>query len=137
MPTPATRSVDADAVRLDVWLWAARFFKTRALAKQAIEAGRIELDDNVSKPSRLVRAGDRLAVTRAQERMLFVVVAVSTQRGPASSAQALYVETEESKAAREREREMRRLTGAGLAHPQGRPGKHARRQLRDLKEGAS
>lgn len=137
MTTSAKPSADAPAVRLDVWLWAARFFKTRALAKQAIEGGRIDLNDDAAKPARLVRAGDRLGVTRAQERMHIVVVALSAQRGPASIAQTLYTETAESKAEREREREWRRLTGAGLAHPQGRPGKHARRQLRDLKEGAS
>ncbi|WP_440222411.1 RNA-binding S4 domain-containing protein [Dokdonella sp. MW10] len=122
-------------MRLDIWLWAARFFKTRSLAKQAIEGGKIDVDGEPAKPAKTVHEGHRLRIRRGDERLEVTVVALSSMRGPAPVAQALYEETPESRATRERDREMRRLTGAGLAHPQGRPDKHARRQIRELKEG--
>lgn len=122
-------------VRLDVWLWAARFFKTRALAKQAIEGGKVEVNDASAKPARLVRIEDRLRITRGVERMLIRVIALSVTRGPATLAQALYEESTESMQRREQEREMRRLTGAGIDHPPSRPDKHSRKLLRGFKEG--
>lgn len=123
-------------VRLDVWLWAARFFKTRALAKQAIEGGKIEVNDASAKPARPVRVEDRLRITRGVERMSIRVIALSATRGPAKLAQALYEESAESIQRREQEREMRRLTGAGIDHPPSRPDKHSRRLLRGFKEGS-
>ena len=123
------------AVRLDIWLWAARFYKTRSLARQAIEGGKVDLDDGAAKPAKLVHVGDRLRVRRGEERFEVVVSALSAQRGPASMTQELYAETEASRHERERLRELRRLTGAGLAHPQGRPDKHSRKLLRGFKEG--
>ncbi len=122
-------------VRLDVWLWAARFFKTRALAKQAIEGGKVEVNDAATKPARLIHVADRVCITRGIERFSIRVTATSATRGPASVAQALYEESAESLAAREHEREMRRLTGAGFDHPHKRPDKHSRKLLRDFKEG--
>src|SRR6476620_9360644 len=95
--TPAA----APSVRLDIWLWAARFFKTRSLAKQAIEGGKVALNDAAAKPSRGVHAGDRLAIRRGEEAFVVDVIALSEQRGPAAAAQALYRETEESRATRE------------------------------------
>lgn len=126
---------EAGAVRLDVWLWAARFFKTRSLAKQAVEGGKVELNGAGGKPSKLVRAGDRLAVNRAGERYEIEVLALSEQRGPAPVAQQLYREDEASRARREAEREQRRLAGAGMAAPATRPDKKSRRQIKQLKEG--
>lgn len=123
-------------VRLDVWLWAARFYKTRSLAKQAIEGGKIEVNDAAAKPARLVHIDDRLRITRGLERIVIRVLATSATRGPATVAQALYAESAESLATRENEREMRRLTGAGFDHPQKRPDKHSRRLLRGFKEGS-
>ena len=123
-------------VRLDVWLWAARFFKTRSLAKEAIEGGKIEVNEAPAKPARLLRIGDRLRVTRGIERMVIRVIALSAARGPASQAQSLYEESAESIQRREQEREMRRLTGAGFDHPPSRPDKHSRRLLRGFKEGS-
>ncbi len=123
-------------VRLDVWLWAARFFKTRALAKQAIEGGKIEVNDASAKPARPVRVEDHLRITRGVERMSIRVIALSATRGPAKLAQALYEESAESIQRREQEREMRRLTGAGIDHPPSRPDKHSRRLLRGFKEGS-
>lgn len=128
-------SDDVDGVRLDVWLWAARFFKTRSLAKQAIEGGKIEVNDASPKPARPVHVDDRIRITRGIERMQVRVAGLGNMRGPASQAQALYEETAESLKAREAAREMRRLTGAGLDHPQFRPDKHSRKLLRELKEG--
>ena len=128
-------NANADGVRLDVWLWAARFYKTRSLAKQAIEGGKVEVHDAAPKPARSVHIDDRIRITRGIERMQVRVSAISSARGPATQGQALYEETPESREAREAAREMRRLTGAGLDHPPSRPGKHSRRLLREFKEG--
>jgi ribosome-associated heat shock protein Hsp15 len=119
-------------VRADVWLWAARFFKTRSLAKQAIVGGRIDVNGAACKPAKTLRAGDRLKIGRGEERLEVEVVALSDRRGPASVAQALYVETEASRAAREVAREQHRLIGAG--GPPKRPDKQARRELRRLRD---
>jgi ribosome-associated heat shock protein Hsp15 len=124
-----------DQMRLDIWLWAARFYKTRSLARQAIEGGRITHNDASPKPARLVHVGDRIGISRGIERMQIVVAAIATSRGPASVAQTLYEETPESRKARDVAREMRRLTGAALDHPARRPDKHSRRLLREIKEG--
>jgi ribosome-associated heat shock protein Hsp15 len=123
------------SVRLDVWLWAARFHRTRSLAKQAIEAGHVAINGVAGKPAKAVVVGDRIAVTRGEERIEVVVAALSEQRGPASVAQTLYVETEASAAARAAARELRRLTMAGQAKPPTRPDKRARRQLLDFLKG--
>ncbi len=123
-------------VRLDIWLWAARFYKTRSLAKQAIEGGKIEVDDAAVKPARMIHVDDRLRISRGIERFAIRVLATSSVRGSAAIAQTLYEESAESLASRERESEMRRLTGAGFDHPPGRPDKHSRRLLRNLKEGS-
>lgn len=119
-------------VRIDVWLWAARIYKTRSLAKASIEAGRVAIDGVACKPSRQVRVGDRLVVSRGGERIEFDVRALSDQRGPAPVAQGLYEETAASRAAREAAREQRRLHGAGYQAPPARPDKRARRELMRL-----
>jgi len=119
------------AVRADIWLWAARFFKTRSLSRQAIDGGRIEVNGAHCKPAKLVRVGDRLRIGRGEERLEVVVQALSEQRGPASVAVTLYEETPESLATREADREQRRLVGH--VGPQRRPDKQARRELRRLK----
>ncbi|MGB5852147.1 MAG: S4 domain-containing protein [Rhodanobacter sp.] len=120
--------------RLDIWLWKARFFKTRGLARVAIEAGRVELGGARCKPSRAVHVGDRLRVSRGHERMELDVLALASRRGPASEAQLLYRETEASREAAEALREQRRLSGAALDHPARRPDRQARRQLRKIKD---
>jgi ribosome-associated heat shock protein Hsp15 len=119
-------------VRADVWLWAARFFKTRSLAKQAIDGGRIDVNGAGCKPAKTLRAGDRLKISRGVERLEVEVVALSDKRGPAAVAQALYAETEASRAARELAREQHRLVGA--SGPPKRPDKQARRELRRLRD---
>jgi len=129
----AAASGDSRAgVRLDVWLWAARFFKTRSLAKQAIEGGKVELAEGSARAARLVHVGDRLRVARGEERYEVDVLGLSETRGPASVAQRLYGETESGRAARLAAAEQRRLTGAGYAKPPSKPDKRARRLIRAL-----
>ncbi|RCS30567.1 RNA-binding S4 domain-containing protein [Rhodanobacter denitrificans] len=118
--------------RADVWLWAARFFKTRSLAKQAIDGGRIDVNGVGCKPAKTLHAGDRLKISRGEERLEVEVLVLSDRRGPASAAQALYRETEASCVAREAAREQKRLVGAN--GPVKRPDKQARRELRRLKD---
>ncbi len=118
-------------VRADVWLWAARFFKTRSLAKGAVVGGKIAVNDASCKPAKVLHVGDRLRVRRGEEILEVEVLALSDKRGPASVAQTLYRESEASIAAREAAREQRRLTGSD--HPAARPDKRARRALRGLK----
>ena len=125
----------ADDLRIDVWLWAARFFKTRSLAKQAVGGGKVELNGGPCKAARPVRVGDRMIVRRGEETMEVEVLGLSEQRGPAPAAQALYRESEASRVAREAARANRRLMLA--PRPVGRPGKHDRADLRRLKEGGS
>jgi len=126
-PVPPTITV-----RADVWLWAARFFKTRSLARQAIDGGRVEVNDAGCKPAKGLHVGDRLKIGRGEERWEVMVLALSDKRGPASVAATLYEETEASRAAREMAREQHRLVGAG--GPPKRPDKQARRELRRLKD---
>ncbi len=119
-----------DRVRIDKWLWAARFFKTRTLAADAVKGGRVELDGARVKASKEVAAGDELKITIGQTRRTVIVLAVSGQRGPAPVAQTLYEETPQSVAAREAAAEVRRLQspppGADLGM---RPTKRDRRRL--------
>ena len=119
-------------MRLDVWLWAARFFRTRALARQAIETGKVEVDGQRPKPSRVVRPGDALRIARGVETFEVAVVALSDVRGPAPVAQAMYCETEASKAARAEARQLATAARAGYTPPGSRPDKRARRLIRAL-----
>lgn len=128
---PATGD-DGASVRLDVWLWAARFYKTRALAKQAVEGGKVEVNGAAGKPAKAVRRGDLLRVTRGEDRHEVEVLGLSEARGPARVAQLLYRETEAGRAAREAAAEQRRLIGASQAKPPGKPDKRARRLIRAL-----
>src|SRR4249919_1464419 len=116
-----------DNVRLDLWLWAARFFKTRSLAKQAIESGKVEVAGQLAKPSRAVRVGEAMQVRRGVEVFEIEILALSNQRGPASVAQTLYRESEASIARREAEREKRRMEANGYRAPTSKPDKRARR----------
>jgi ribosome-associated heat shock protein Hsp15 len=116
-------------IRLDKWLWAARFFKTRSLAAAAVTGGKVTLNNERAKPSRIVRAGDRVTVRRGAYEWTVSVQAVARLRGPAAKAQLLYAETEES--ARKREAAIAQLK---LEHPPefdspGRPSKKDRRAM--------
>ncbi|MBN8261111.1 MAG: RNA-binding S4 domain-containing protein [Xanthomonadales bacterium] len=127
-----TIDATAAAVRLDLWLWAARFFKTRALAKHAIETGRVEVGGQRAKPARNVHVGDQLVVHRGEERFEVEAIALSDVRGPASMAQTLYRESEASKLAREQARALRAAERAGFRPPESKPDKRARRLIRAL-----
>lgn len=117
-------------VRLDKWLWAARFFKTRSQASQAVAGGKVQVGGLRVKPSRLVIVGDILRVQKEQDEFTIVVRAISGQRRGAPEAQLLYEETPESIAARVEAREARRLLRVVGAAPPGRPGKRDRRLIR-------
>jgi ribosome-associated heat shock protein Hsp15 len=121
-----------DSVRLDIWLWAARFFKTRSLAKQAIETGKVEICGQRAKPSRTVRIGDALNITRGEEVFAVEVRGLSDIRGSAPMAQTLYLESDASRAQREAARAQRAAGRAGYRPPESRPDKRARRLIRAL-----
>lgn len=121
-----------DAVRLDIWLWAARFYRTRSLAKQAVETGKVEIDGQRPKASRSVRPGQALRVVRGEEIFEVQVLGLSEQRGPAPTAQALYSETEASRARRAEVRLDQIARRDGYKAPEHRPDKRARRLLRAL-----
>jgi len=120
--------MEQEDVRLDRWLWAARFFKTRAAAQQAIGGGHVHLNGQRPKAARVVRPGDRLEITRGEERFEVQVLALAARRGPASVARGLYEETEASMAARSAAQQLRRDT-AGNRPPAVRPDKRDRRRL--------
>ncbi len=122
----------APGVRLDLWLWAARLFKTRSLARHAIDTGKIEVDGQRAKPARLLRVGDALTVQRGEERFELTTTGLSGTRGPARIAQALYVESEPSRARREAGRALRAAERAGYRAPETKPDKRARRLIRAL-----
>ncbi|TDJ26273.1 MAG: hypothetical protein E2O58_00890 [Gammaproteobacteria bacterium] len=124
-------------VRLDRWLWAARMFKTRSQAKQAIEGGKVHYNGQRTKPARETEIGAELDITRNFQALTVVVDALSDRRGPAVEAQQLYHETETSITRRATEQERARLQRAGLQQPMGRPDKHDRRALTALKQRGS
>lgn len=125
-------STPAPAIRLDVWLWAARFFKTRSLARQAVETGKVEIGGQRPKSSRAVRVGDALRVQRGEEMFEIGVRGLSDTRGPAPVAQALYEESEASRKAREEQRLQRAAARDGYLPPEHKPDKRARRLIRAL-----
>lgn len=123
----------ADTVRLDKWLWAARFFKTRSLAANAASGGKVRLNGGRAKPARAVNIGDRLEVHKKSECYDIVVLALADRRGPAKVAQTLYHESEDSMRKREALREQFRLAAATTPRPEHRPDKRARRLIRSFK----
>ena len=122
----------AASVRLDVWLWAARFFKTRALSKQAIESGRARVDAQACKPSRAVRVGDCITIQRGEETFEISVRGLSEKRGPASAALLLFEESDEARARRDAVRAERAAARAGYQPPPGKPDKRARKLIQAL-----
>lgn len=125
-------NAEVTGIRLDVWLWAARWFKTRALAKQAIESGKVDLAGAAAKAARLLRVGDELKVRRENESYEIVVIGLDHRRGPAKLASTLYTESAESAARREAEREKLRFDRLGMQPPEHKPDKRARRLIRAL-----
>jgi len=119
-------------MRLDKWLWAARFFKTRSLAQQAIAAGRVKLNDERVKPAHVLKVADSLSVRIGELDWQVKVLGLSDKRGPAQQARKLYAETDASRAERERRSDLRRFGAEPAAAMKGRPTKRDRRQLEDL-----
>ena len=116
-------------MRLDKWLWAARFFKTRSLAQQAIVAGRVKLDDARVKPSHEIKPGNLLAIRVGDFEWQITVKELSDRRGPAEQARKLYEESEASRAERERRKDLRRWGAEPASALKGRPTKRDRRTL--------
>lgn len=129
-------SPTAPGVRLDRWLWAARLFKTRAQAKQAIEGGKVRYNGHRGKPARDVALGASIEITRGALAITVVVEGLADRRGPAREAVKLYRETAESTARRIAERDRRRLQNAAIRLPAGRPDKRDRRVLSEVKRHA-
>ena len=127
-----TEPTSAATVRLALWLWAARFFKTRGLARAAIETGKVAVGGQRAKASRAVRIGDRMQVERAGEVFQIEVLDLSDTRGPAPVAQALYAEDEASRLARAEARALQAAQRTGYRAPEGKPDKRARRLIRAL-----
>lgn len=120
------------AVRLDVWLWAARFYRTRSLAKQAVETGKVDVAGQRPKSSRAVRVGEALQISRGDEVFDIQVLGLSEMRGPAPVAQQLYAESEASLARRAELRLQRTAAKNGYQPPEHKPDKRARRLIRAL-----
>lgn len=118
--------------RLDLWLWAARFYRTRSLAKQAIETGKVEVGGQRAKASRGVRVGDALRIVRGEEVFEIAVLALSDVRGPAGVARTLYAESDASQARRAEALAQARAARAGYQPPETKPDKRARRLIRAL-----
>jgi len=125
--------VDRDVVRIDKWLWAARLYKSRSLAAEAIDLGRVRVDGERIKPAREARIGDRLEVVNGESRRELVVRALSSQRGPAPVAQQLYEETEASRNRRDERRELLRAGAEPARSIKGRPTKREGRLLRRVR----
>ena len=127
---------DGDGVRLDKWLWAARFFKSRSLATAAVAGGDVRVAGERVKPARVIRPGDRVQVQRPDDVIEIVVRGVSDMRGPAPVAQRLYEETTDSREQRLRQAERRKLAREPALDIKGRPTKRDARTLRRLRGSA-
>ena len=128
----AEQNLPVETVRIDKWLWAARFFKTRSIAKSAIEGGKVHFDGERVKVSKEVRVGMELTIQQGFEKKTVIIKAISNMRGPAPIAQQLYEETEVSLAKRELLASQRKLHN--LARPDHRPSKKDRRQISKFKQ---
>lgn len=117
------------SLRVDKWLWAARFFKTRSLASDAVSGGKVKLNAAATKPARDIKVGDKLEIANGETRWAVTVMALSDKRGPAPEARLLYEETPDSIAAREAARDSRKFVQDPAADIHGRPTKRDRRQM--------
>jgi len=134
MPTTRTIESAEATMRLDKWLWTARFFKTRQLASEAITGGKVHLNGQRTKPGKDVRPGSRVRIHKGSLEWDIVVEKLSTQRRPAAEAVLLYRETDESHRKRQQLVESRRLDRDQAGRPPGRPGKRDRRLIRRFTE---
>jgi ribosome-associated heat shock protein Hsp15 len=122
------------SVRLDKWLWAARFFKTRAVAREAVSGGKVQHNGNRAKPGRSLNVGDELRIQRGEEEYTITVVELSVRRGPAVIARTFYEESEESRIKREKLAEQRKLEHQQHAMRERRPDKRQRRRIVRFKQ---
>ncbi len=127
-------SADKDRLRLDKWLWAARFFKTRSLAADAIAGGKVDVNGDRAKRARPLQPGDKVRVRQGPYEQEVVVLALSSRRGPASEAALLYEETPASIAARERLTIQLRSVSHDFMHDKGRPSKKERRDIHRFRD---
>jgi len=127
--TPDSKANGGKKIRIDKWLWAARFYKTRSLASEAIKGGKVSVNSHRAKPSREVELGDTLVLRQGFDEKTIIVQALSDKRGPATVAQQLYQETADSIQKREKEKELRKLAAVQRPHGEGRPTKRSRRQI--------
>ena len=127
----------AQAVRLDKWLWAARFYKTRALARAMIEGGKVHYNGQRSKPSKVVELNAILTLRQGNDEHTVIIKGITEQRRPASEAVELYEETPESIEKREKRAQARKLNALTMPHPDRRPDKKERRDLMKFKHGDS
>ena len=118
-----------ESLRIDKWLWAARFFKTRSLAAKAVDGGRVRVNGEGAKPSRNLKPGDELAIRLGELEWVVEVIALSRQRGPAARAALLYIERADSRARREAAMALRKSQPHPAAGVKGRPTKKDRRQI--------
>jgi ribosome-associated heat shock protein Hsp15 len=125
--------MDMERLRIDKWLWAARFYKTRSLACDEIDKGRVQVNEQVAKPSREIKAGDTVVMRQGPVTRTVTVLGISQQRGPAPVAQQLYAETPDSVRSREQAAEQRRLgSEPAQAIEHGRPTKRDRRNIQKV-----
>jgi ribosome-associated heat shock protein Hsp15 len=121
-------------VRLDKWLWAARFYKTRSVAREAVSGGKVHLNGHRVKPSRTLNIGDELRIQRGEEEFIITISELSTRRGPAATARTLYEESEENRIKRETLAENRKLERQQHAVRERRPDKRQRRRIVQFKK---
>jgi ribosome-associated heat shock protein Hsp15 len=129
---PDSTQNSTHSLRIDKWLWCARFFKSRSVAQQAVEGGHVQVNGERAKASRQVKVGDRLRITRERERFEVEVIGIPERRGPATEARTHYAESAESEAARAAAREFNRLAAPVAS---GRPDKRERRDLLKFQKG--
>ncbi|MFI8417324.1 ribosome-associated heat shock protein Hsp15 [Serratia sp. NPDC078593] len=132
-----TKENPDDAVRLDKWLWAARFYKTRALAREMVDGGKVHYNGQRSKPSKIVERNAEIKLRQGNEERTVIVLATTSQRRGASEAQLMYQETETSIANREKMAQARKMNALTMPHPDRRPDKKERRDLIKFKFGES
>ena len=118
-----------DSIRLDKWLWAARFFKTRPLATEAVNGGKVHLTGHRVKPGRLVHIGDALHIQRGPVQYEIIVKGINKQRRPASEMEQLYEETPESMASRQQLMDLHKMAAGARTAPSGKPNKHERKHI--------
>ncbi len=121
------------SVRLDKWLWAARFFKTRAIARAAVEGGKVEIDKVRAKPGKAISIGMSILVRIGFDRREFIVKALSEKRGPAKLAQTLYTETNQSIELTQKSAAQRKVASQVIQYDQNKPGKHQRKRMQQFK----